>query len=79
MGYRCPLLGSIQGQAGRGIKQPDLVGRVPAYSRGGETIDGFKGPFRPPPLYDSMILHLERVNDCDHFNAKLDPFLCFPS
>ena len=30
----CPLPGSVQGQAGRGFEQPDLVEGVPAHGRG---------------------------------------------
>ena len=30
----CPLPGSVQGQVGRGIDQPDVVEGVPAHGRG---------------------------------------------
>lgn len=30
-GGRCPIPGNIQGQAGHGSQQPDLVEDVPAY------------------------------------------------
>ena len=33
-GCGCPLPGSVQGQAGRGFEQPDLVEGVPAHGRG---------------------------------------------
>ncbi|KAK4818261.1 hypothetical protein QYF61_009966 [Mycteria americana] len=33
-GGRCPIPGNIQGQAGQGSEQPDLVEDVPAYCRG---------------------------------------------
>ena len=33
-GGRCPIPGNIQGQAGRGSEQPDLVEDVPAQCRG---------------------------------------------
>ena len=33
-GGRCPILGNIQGQAGWGSEQPDLVVDVPASGRG---------------------------------------------
>ena len=54
-GCGCPLLGSIQGQAGWGFEQPGLVGGIPAYSRGLER-DGLKGPFQPKPFYDFFLL-----------------------
>ena len=31
--YGCPLPGSVQGQAGWGFEQPDLVKDVPAHDR----------------------------------------------
>jgi len=31
---RCPIPGSVQGQAGWGSEQPDLVEGVPAHRRG---------------------------------------------
>jgi len=31
---RCPIAGGVQGKAGRGFGQPDLVGGVPNYGRG---------------------------------------------
>ena len=34
-----PIPGSVQGQAGRGFEQPDLVEDVPAHSRGAELDD----------------------------------------
>ena len=33
-GCGCPLPGSVQGQAGWGFEQPDLVEGVPAHGRG---------------------------------------------
>jgi len=33
-GGRCPIPGNVQGQAGRGSEQHDLVGDVPAQCRG---------------------------------------------
>jgi len=33
-GGRCPILGNVQGQVGRGSEQPDLVEDVPAHCRG---------------------------------------------
>jgi len=36
-GCGCPLLGSIQGQAGWGFELPGLEGGVPAYDRGTRT------------------------------------------
>ena len=33
-GGRCAIPGNIQGQAGRGFEQPDLVEDVPAHCRG---------------------------------------------
>ena len=33
-GCTCPITGNIQGQAGRGSEQPDLVEDVPAHCRG---------------------------------------------
>jgi len=49
-----PIPGGIQGQAGCGSGQPDLVVGDPARSRGLE-LDGHCGPFQPRPCYDSMI------------------------
>ena len=36
---RCPIPGTIPGQAGRGSEQPDLVEGVPAHCRGVELDD----------------------------------------
>ena len=33
----CPIIGSVQGQAGRGFEQPGLVDGVPAHGRGVQT------------------------------------------
>ncbi|KAK4811149.1 hypothetical protein QYF61_019790 [Mycteria americana] len=45
-GGRCPIIGSVQGQVGRGFDQPNLVKDVPAHGRGFGLDDAF---------YDSMI------------------------
>jgi len=47
----CPLLGSIQGQAGWGFEEPGLEGGV--YSRGLELHD-LKGPFQLKSFYGSV-------------------------
>jgi len=31
--YRCPIIGHLQGQAGWGFKQPDVMKDVPAHGR----------------------------------------------
>jgi len=49
------LHGGIQGQAGCGFEQGDLVGGIPAYSRGLELYD-LKGPFQSKPFYDSTMI-----------------------
>ena len=54
-GCGCPIPGGIQGQAGCGSGQPDLVVGNPAYNRGDKTNDKY-GPFQPRPFYNSMIL-----------------------
>ena len=54
-GGRCPIPGNIQGQAGQGSEQPNLVVDSPAYCRGIDKIT-FNDPFQPKLLYDSMIL-----------------------
>ena len=30
----CPIMGSVQGEVGRGFEKPDLVEAVPAHGRG---------------------------------------------
>jgi len=53
-GCGCPITGSIQGQAGCGSGQPDLVVGDPAHSRR-LKLDDHCGPFQPRPFYDSVI------------------------
>ena len=53
-GCGCPIPGGIQGQAGCGSEQPDLVVGDSAHSRGLKLNDHC-GPFQPRPFYDSVI------------------------
>lgn len=51
---RCPSSENIQGQVGKGSRQPVLVEDLPAHcKRAGLEI--FKGPSQPKLLYDSVI------------------------
>uniref|UniRef100_A0A8C3LJ42 threonine--tRNA ligase n=1 Tax=Chrysolophus pictus TaxID=9089 RepID=A0A8C3LJ42_CHRPC len=53
-GCGCLIPGGIQGQAGCGSGQPDLMVGNPAHSKGLELGDPC-GPFQPRPFYDSQI------------------------
>jgi len=53
-GGRCPILGTILGQVGRGSEHPDLVGDVPAHGRGLDWM-ALKCPFPLKPGCDAMI------------------------
>ena len=53
-GCECSIPGGIQGQAGCGSLQPDLVVGDPAH-RGWLKLNDDCGPFQPRPFYDSVI------------------------
>jgi len=49
-----PSLEVLDGQAGWGLGQPDLVNGNPAHSRG-FRLYGLQGPFQPKPFYDNTM------------------------
>jgi len=49
----CPVLGGVQGQAGRGSEQPDLT-VLSMFTAGELALVTSKGPFQLKQFYDSM-------------------------
>lgn len=62
------ILGKVEGQAGWGCKQPDLVEDAPTHCTGLEQMTLY-GSFQPKPFYSSINKDHKKLENFFHFST----------